>query len=160
MVRPLAGEKNGHAPAAVVRPPPRSLLAPGDAGGPPPFPLPRLDDRVGDGAPLPVGVAFANHEVIGDRRFLPDVEADDPPGLLLRSRIRNEPAELKGSHLSDYPSWPGAVVRPGRARAHGCSRPPGAARDRRWARHDAAGRGPGARRWRACRGAQGGSVPG
>jgi hypothetical protein len=54
---------------------------------------------VRDGAYLPLGIAAADHEVIGDHQLLRDIEKDDPAGLLRRGRSRR----LEGKPGLDLP---------------------------------------------------------
>ncbi len=56
------------------------------------------DDGVTDRANLPIGITLADHEKIGNGGLLANIEPDDVPRLLLRSRTCNELAELKGRH--------------------------------------------------------------
>src|SRR5207302_7075221 len=102
VVGTLAGKKHVHDHAGIVQHDPRSLVVAGGAQRPYALRLAGRHDGVGDGAHLPVGVTFADHKVIGDRALLPDVEPDDPPGLLVGSRVRNQAAELKWAHRPIY----------------------------------------------------------
>src|SRR3989454_5835454 len=115
VVRTLPRKEHVHDHAGIVQDDPGSLFVASGAERPHAFRLAGLHDGVGDGAHLPVGVTFADHEEIGDRALLPDVEPDDPPGLLLGSRVRNEPAELKGGHRPNYRNCHARLSTPGLA---------------------------------------------
>src|SRR5260370_13053480 len=115
VVGALARKEDVHDDAGIVEHDPRPLLVTGSPQRANAFRLNRLDDRVGDGAHLAVRVAFAHHEIIRDRALPPDIDPDDARSLLVRSRIRDEPAELKGRHYPDYPSYHARLSTPGLA---------------------------------------------
>ena len=101
-----------HDDAGIVEHDPGSLLVAGGAQRHDALRLARFDDRIGDGPHLAVGVALADHEVVRDRAFLPQVDPNDAPSLLVRSGIRDEPAELKWGHRPNYPSLAGTRRQP------------------------------------------------
>src|SRR5256885_1354480 len=115
VIRPLAREEDVNDDAGVVEHHPRPIVIAGGAQRPHPLCLASFDDRVGDGTHLPVRVALADHEIIGDRALLPDIQPNDAPRLLLVRRIRDEPAELKGGHRPNYPSYHARLSTPGLA---------------------------------------------
>src|SRR5438309_3607853 len=115
VIRPFARKEDVHDDAGVVEHHPRSIVIAGGAQRPHPLRFTGLDDRVGDGTHLPVRVALADHEIIGDRALLPDIQPDDAPRLLLVRRIRDEPAELKGGHWPNYPRYHARLSTPGLA---------------------------------------------
>lgn len=93
-----------HDHTRVIEDNPGAFVVSGDAQWTHAVGLGLLHDGVRDRSNLPVGVAFADDEIVSDRRLLADVDPNDLSGLLVCSRVRDEPAQLKGSHWPDYPS--------------------------------------------------------
>ena len=95
---PLAGEEDVRDHGVEVGACPRRVLEPGDRERAHPVRLADVGDTVSDGTNLTVGVALADHEIVGDGRLAADVEDDHVTRLLVGGGGGDDAGQFGGGH--------------------------------------------------------------